>query len=152
MFNFFKKKPSNKLLSFYVDGSCYKNGKHNAYSGCAYYCLDTEHKQSLSGDYNLKHTNNTAELKAILYALKHAKAEKAARVRIYSDSEYSINSLSKWRLSTRWKNYDQIKEIKEMMKEFKEVSFEWIKGHHASKMNMLVDKLAYDFVRYNKPQ
>lgn len=143
MFNIFKRK--HALLSIYTDGSCQNNGSPEAVAGYAWYCLETKEKGVGSGEYDGKETNNTAELLAIYHALKYAQG-KTQYVRIFSDSQYAIMSASKWGLHPGKKNYQLIADIKQAMREFEIVEFEWVKGHNISQWNNYVDSLAYGYV------
>ena len=102
------------LLSIYTDGACVRNGKPNAKSSYAFFCLENHYKEVGTGEWDGKHSNNTGELKAILQALRYA-VGKTKWARIFSDSKYAINSSSIWlpdrkpAKGTRIKNYDLIK-------------------------------------------
>jgi ribonuclease HI len=93
-------------------------------------------------------TNNKAELYAIKKALKIFNGD----IIIYSDSMYSINSLTIW--YKKWekngfigsnkksiKNKKLIISIHELMKN-RNVELKYIKAHNGHKMNELADKLA----------
>ena len=85
-------------------------------------------------------TNNIAELTAIKIGLG-AVTDKNKQVIVYTDSQYSIGVLS----NPTWKpkkNKELIKEIKEIMLDFKDLSFQWVKGHSDNRENNIVDELA----------
>ncbi|KAI0310010.1 ribonuclease H-like domain-containing protein, partial [Amylostereum chailletii] len=77
----------------YTDGSCLDNGKPHARAGAGVY-------QGENSSRNLvlrvpdEQTNNRGECLAILVAL--AKASPDRPLRIYSDSEYAIRSVTWW--------------------------------------------------------
>jgi len=83
-------------LQIYCDGSCNPNpGK--AGSGIAVY-RDGTLVELWYGRYHANGTNNSAELNALLHALRIAEAAVAEgrTAQILCDSAYSINCISKW--------------------------------------------------------
>lgn len=86
-------------LHIWTDGSCLNNGKDNAMSGIGifYGANDTRNVSSrLPVD---KHTNNRAELCAILYTLCTNLGSQS--IVIHTDSRYSIDCIVQY--SPRWK-------------------------------------------------
>jgi len=90
-----------EMLRVYTDGSCINNGKKagsKAAIGVAYPDFAAEcFGEPLPAE--MHPTNQTAELHAIYAGLEHLKTITAAPervVRICTDSEYSINCLTKW--------------------------------------------------------
>ena len=80
------------MICIYTDGSCINNGKKNAKAGIGVYFGEND-KRNVSKRIKGKQTNNTAELKAILKAIKIIKKEdnfKDLDITIYTDSKYSI--------------------------------------------------------------
>lgn len=135
-------------MNIYCDGGCWNNGRPDAVSSYGFICLEDEYEESGSGEWGGKNTNNTGELKAMLHAMKYAKG-KTKRLRIYSDSQYAINSLSVWSLGPHKANFTLIRECRQAMKDFDSVGFEWVKGHHLSEMNHRADQLATDWLMEN---
>ena len=100
-------------------------------------------------------TNNQMELSAIITALKLLKHNNVTgNVTLYSDSEYCVNSITKW-LNTWIKNNYNIgskKEIKNipLWEEFRKlrdsinckVEYLWVKGHENNEFNNLADQNA----------
>jgi ribonuclease HI len=86
----------------YTDGSCINNGKENALAGIGVFFEDDD-PRNVSSKIKGKQTNNTAEIKAILKAIKILKKEikKEKKVMIYSDSMYAIRCCTSYGL----KNY-----------------------------------------------
>ena len=84
----------------YTDGACRNNGKHNALSSIGIYFSNRNlHKiDNISEVLKLsKHTNNIAELTAINKSLTLIKQNDIKLpVHLYTDSEYSLNVLTKW--------------------------------------------------------
>lgn len=116
-------------IDIYTDGSCINNGKKNAYSSWAYHIYKNDtlifEKAGILPEKYGTHTNQKAELCAILFALNYLlennntliKHNSDSIIRLYSDSEYSIKCLNEWSLNwtqNDWKikkNSDLIKEI-----------------------------------------
>lgn len=91
-------------------------------------------------------TNNRMEIMGVLETLKYFKTP--INIKIYSDSQYVVNSIVnghvfKWFKEQDYskKNLDLWFELVDML-EFHNVTFEWVKGHDNNPMNELADKLA----------
>lgn len=94
-------------------------------------------------------TNNRMEMTAILRALQAV--PDGARIKVFSDSSYCVNGLTKWRAG--WKKKRWMKAGKPMLNrdlwllledEMARVfaSFEWVKGHAGNPNNERADRLA----------
>ena len=86
------------------------------------------------------------EIRGVLETLKFFKTP--VRIKIYSDSQYVINSIVNKHVYTWFaekdfskKNLDLWFELIDQLS-FHDVSFEWVKGHEVNEMNNLADKLA----------
>jgi ribonuclease HI len=147
----------NKFL-VYTDGACRNNGKANAISSIGIYFSNKNQKYINNISEVLKlnnHTNNIAELTAINNSLKLIKENDIKLpVRIYSDSQYSINTLTKW--YPKWsekdkkskKNIPLIEETYNLINEIKP-ELKYIKAHtnlndEHSLGNAIADQLAND--------
>jgi len=111
----------------YTDGACTNNGRKNARSSIGVYFSDNNlfKIDSFSRVLNVpKHTNNIAELTAIKESLKLIYINNVDKINypinIYTDSEYSLNVITKWypnwsdkQKSTK-QNIPLIKEIYEL--------------------------------------
>ncbi|MCX7728380.1 MAG: ribonuclease HI [Bacteroidia bacterium] len=135
---------STEYIRVYTDGACSNNpGK----GGWAAILLYKNKVKKLSGGYK-KTTNNRMELMAVIEALSAIK-NKQLPVIVYSDSEYVVNSINKGYIY-QWmskdfknvKNPDLWKKLISMMREFKNLRFEWVKGHANNKLNEECDKMA----------
>ena len=95
MANFVKKTPiyDDDRSYVFTDGSCINNGKKNSYGGYGVF-FSKNNVKNVSQKMSGKVTNNKAELSAILEALKLLTPE--LKYYIVSDSEYSINCVTKW--------------------------------------------------------
>ena len=87
----------NKVIKVYTDGSCLKNGRQGAVAGIGVY-FGRGDPRNISLPYLNKPTNNRAEMTAILEAYKALGEEisRGERVKIYTDSNYTINCFTKW--------------------------------------------------------
>ena len=139
---------------YYTDGSATGNGTKNSIGGFG--IVEIDENNNILWEYqenNLKgETNNSMELMAILYALKHIEIEEISFMKpvIYSDSAYCVNLINDWMYSWErngWKrpknqevkNLDIIKQIFELadIAEIRKV-----KGHSDNYWNNYVDELA----------
>lgn len=91
-------------IHVWTDGSCINNGKDNASSAIGvFYPFDTSSNMASKLPVE-KHTNNRAELCAILYVLCTNYAYKD--IVIHTDSEYAIKCLTEYKdiwISNGWK-------------------------------------------------
>ncbi|MGF0226370.1 RNase H family protein [Dietzia natronolimnaea] len=96
-------------------------------------------------------TNNQGELTAVLDLLRQT-AHSPEPLHILCDSQYVINSVTKWMAGWKrkgWKkadgkpvlNVEVMKALDEAMKG-REVTFEWVKGHAGHELNEKADVLA----------
>lgn len=96
----------NDTFDIFTDGSCFNNGsKHlKHYGGIGVYFNDNSVENiSEPLDVNEKKTNNTAELKACIRAIKVVSTlDIKKKIIIYSDSSYVINCVTKW-----YKNWEK---------------------------------------------
>ena len=144
--NLIKRLTQYPTLSIYCDGACWGNGTDDARASYGLYCIETLYEEAGDGSYKGKATNNTGELTAIYRSLVYAKG-KTGYLRIFSDSQYAINSVNRWALTPLKKNFYLIKACRELLREFDVVEFEWVKGHNMSEWNEYVDALATRFLR-----
>ena len=121
-------------IHLYADGACSGN-PGPAGVGVLMRYKDKERRISkFLGDA----TNNIAELMAVKVGLESVK-NRSVPVIIYTDSQYTIGVLGKWKAK---KNIDLVKEIKNLISSFTQVSFVWVRGHSGNIENEIVDKLA----------
>ena len=131
------------MLQIYVDGACSNNQNQvfaKARSGAYFPSLKKGVSRDLSGEV---HTNNRAELDAIILALEQLQEMGKAEldVTIFSDSKYAMNIATKL-----WKNknnHDLVEKLWKQMAAHKgQIKFEYVRGHSKDENNDMADKLA----------
>ena len=132
----------SKSIIIFTDGACSKNGKKNATAGIGIHFPNKEFND-ISEVFNLTPvTNQRAELYAIYVALKKVtEAPNFNKAIIYSDSQYSIKSVTLWIKNWEkndWKtangqtvkNQDIIKPINDILKKHKrKITFKHVRSH-----------------------
>lgn len=122
----------------WTDGACAGNGSPNAKAAWAFVSGKTEKAGPVIG----KQTNNTAEGYAIYHALLWAATEKKKIIKVYSDSQITLNNLKK--------SPDKIKENREIFELIEDliaannltVDYEKVLGHSGNPNNERADRLA----------
>ena len=149
----------------YTDGSCSINNKtKNCLGGFAYLIIANGVYLFSSGCENT--TNNRMELKAVIESLRFClnnsffKKCSIENVVIYTDSKYvcsNYDSLESW-VNNNWKgsknrdiaNKDLWMELCEIIPEFHNLKFKWVKGHSNNQFNKIVDRLAKNATKLMK--
>ncbi|KAL8787099.1 MAG: hypothetical protein Q9195_007927 [Heterodermia aff. obscurata] len=103
--------PMEELI-IYTDGSCLSNGQSEQKMACAGYGI---HFPQLSRDWDIalqfstieKHTNQRAELLAVIRALQLVQVRSLGckRISIFTDSMYAVQGLNEWIPKWRTTNY-----------------------------------------------
>ena len=140
------------MYHIYTDGACSGNGKEVNHGGYGVVVVENDRIVTKFGKPSNNTTNNREELKAILAALFWI-GEKDAT--IYSDSAYSLNTITTWMYSWANKgwiksdkkvpeNLDIIKVVYDIMDNgFKtNVNFVKVKGHSGELFNEIADAIA----------
>lgn len=127
----------SKLYSvkLYTDGACSGN------PGIGGWAYVLPHFSEEDSDYEKATTNNrmeiTAVIKGLQAALNHLIVDK---VEVITDSQYVVNTMTKgWQ---KKKNVDLWRELDELVNQFQEVTWTWVKGHADNKYNKRCDELA----------
>jgi len=144
----------------FTDGSCTNNGYKNAEGGYGIHFPNGELNDISKKFTKAPVTNQRTELYAIYIALKRIfNRLKFKKVTVYTDSDYSINCLTKWMYSWEkngWvnstkqpvKNVDIIKKIKHIISDKKDIiKFIHVRSHTGKNTfeaihNDIADKLA----------
>jgi ribonuclease HI len=151
--------PSPPRFLAYADGSSLSNP--GGPGGTGFVVFDREcsalrfggNRYVTDGEYSV--TNNRMELRAVLEALEGL--PNGASVEIISDSQYTLNAISKWIHGWRkkkWRtaegkpvlNRDLIEAIDLRTREL-QVRYRWVRGHDGHPVNEIVDALASSAAR-----
>lgn len=138
-------------LTVFTDGCCTNNGHPNARAGIGVYWGPADSRnvaQRLGG----RQTNNRAEIHAAIHAIRQAKRQGARHLVIKTDSQFMINSMTKW--IVKWKtngwtlangnpvvNKEDFEELDEVQKD---IGIAWVhvRGHQGIMGNEQADQLA----------
>ena len=136
-------------ITIYTDGSALGNPGPGGYG--IVIMMDGDMSEISQG---YRHTtNNRMEMMAVITALECLE-DPERPVKIYSDSQYTLNGITKgWAKSWRkkgWKksdgkpakNIDLWKQILNLVDQFKDLTFEWVRGHAGDPLNERADELA----------
>lgn len=117
-------------------------------AGWAWY-IDDDHWASGGWAHG---TNNMGELKAVLDLFEATASRPEAKLRVYCDSQYVINSLTKWMPGWKkkgWKKSDgkpvlnrDLLEALDRALTGRDYEFIWVKGHAGHALNEKADSLA----------
>lgn len=143
----------NDKVCLYSDGASRGNGKETSIGAWAVVIHYDSKKDSMSMAVpNI--TNNQAELTAILMGLKELQklGFENKPIEIFSDSAYCVNGINDWVhgwVRNGWinskkkpvENKELWKEIYEIRRDFKNLSFTKVKGHSDNKGNIEADLL-----------
>ena len=146
---------SAAVFHIFTDGSCPDNGRRGAKGGFGVHVYsDKQSGLDISEPLmpNEQQTNNRGELRAIQAALdlidKHGSKwyKDHGKIKIWTDSEYCINSLVKW--SAGWKrnnwmkrdgcliqNLDLVRPMYERLSKMPRVSLQHVRAHQDGKKN-----------------
>ena len=80
----------------FTDGSCLNNGKPDSAAGYGIHYPNKEHPDVGRPFNHPPMTNQRAELYAIYKALKTTTKENYTKIKLYSDSDYSMKCLTQW--------------------------------------------------------
>lgn len=159
------KSATNSPIVVFTDGACVGNGKAAAKGAYAVVWPEHPHLDQahpLPPKDHHKHTNNRAELSAVILAIeladKELDAEREKTLVVYTDSMLTINSMTEWMPKwkrTGWKkltdgkpvaNVDLLRKLDELMRG-RNVVFRHVKAHtkgtsYEAVNNDKVDRLA----------
>ena len=138
------------VLVVFTDGSIIDNGGENALGSWAF---SFTYKDNYYEEYGIikNSTSNISELTAIMKSLQKIK-DKTVPVMLYSDSQYCVNAITKWRQSWENKNFrtstgdpvknkELIQNIYKEVDKFRDIGFQWVRGHNGNVRNERVDEL-----------
>lgn len=134
------------IIKIYTDGACSGNPGKGGWGAILLY----QDKEKTINGFDPETTNNRMELIAVIEALKIIK--KNIKIKIYTDSNYVKDGITKWIFSWKkngWKNSkkqvvknsDLWQELDLLVQKY-DVEFFWVKGHNGDKYNEIADQLA----------
>ena len=125
-------------VEIWTDGACINNGFEHAKAAWAFVAADHEEAGLVHG----KQTNNVAEGLAILRALQWSAKKGYKKIKIYSDSQISINNMHKGAAKVKM-NAEIFFESEKVIRDNKlTVVFEKVLGHSGDINNERADQLA----------
>ncbi|MFI5131124.1 MAG: ribonuclease HI [Chitinophagales bacterium] len=135
---------SSNVVTMYTDGASRGNPGPGGYGVIL---MVGQHRKELSQGFKLT-TNNRMELMAVLAGLEAMKKQ-GQQIKIYSDSQYVVNSVEKGWLNT-WiaTNFKGGKKNKDLWLQYHHlaktqfIKFVWVKGHADNPFNNRCDELA----------
>jgi ribonuclease HI len=158
-------------MRVFTDGSCLNNGRPNAKAGyAAWFPENPSWSEAHRVPDNEPQTNNRGELSAIRLAAEILERRGCLSddIVIYSDSDYSINCLSKWLpgwIARGWKtadgkdvsNRDLIEDTTNRLARFRSHRFHHVAAHTGgkddlSRQNAVVDRMARGTVEDLPPE
>ena len=136
------------MIEVYIDGS----SKGNPGPGGAGIVINRDEETLSMHGIPLGHvTNNQAEFLAFKHALTELKQQglSYSPINILTDSTLVVGMFSQnWRAKA---NRDLVLEIKQMLKEFPDLSFTYVRGHSGIKGNEEADALAQEAADFQEP-
>ena len=137
------------MIEVYIDGS----SKGNPGPGGAGIVIQDKATQETIGIQGIPLgyvTNNQAEFLALKHALMELKNQRLSHepVNIFTDSQLVAGIFSQ-----NWKaraNLDLVVEIRDLLKEFPQLTFGYVRGHNGNHGNELADSLAQEAAESQK--
>ena len=134
------------MIKIYTDGSCIGNPGSGGWAAI----IINSDKQNIISGRKKNTTNNQMELMAAIRALVFF--SKKQKIRIYTDSNYVKEGITCWIKiweKNNWKtaNKKKVKNVEfwkklNILSNFHDIEWKWVKAHSGDPMNSLVDKLA----------
>ncbi|MBW4643746.1 MAG: ribonuclease HI [Goleter apudmare HA4340-LM2] len=148
-----------KIQSIYTDGACTGNPGPGGWGTVVYFSDGSIHEM---GDAASHTTNNKMEMQAAIAALQYLQASGQTQpITLYTDSEYLINSITKWLKGWKkkgWKKADgnpvQNQDLLEILDDLNsQLSVNWqhVRGHSGNIGNERCDAIARAFASGNIP-
>ncbi|KPJ13751.1 Ribonuclease H1 [Papilio machaon] len=138
-------------VQVYTDGACSSNGRNGARAGIGVYWGDG-HPLNVSEPVTGRATNNCGEIQAATSAIKIALQNKVKKLTINTDSQFLINSVTKWMPGWKrkgWKlqsgepvkNEKDFKELDEIQNKL-QIKWVYVEAHKGVHGNEMADQLA----------
>ena len=134
------------MIKIYTDGSCIGNPGPGGWAAI----ILMGAKQNVISGRKKNTTNNQMELMAAIRALVFF--TKKQKIKIYTDSNYVKEGITNWIKiwgKNNWKtaNKKKVKNVElwkklNILSNFHDIEWKWVKAHSGDPMNNMVDKLA----------
>ena len=137
------------MIEVYIDGS----SKGNPGPGGAGIVIQDKATQETLGIHGIPLgyvTNNQAEFFALKHALIELKTQRLSHepVNILTDSQLVVGIFSQnWKAKA---NLELVMEIRDLLKEFPQLTFAYVRGHNGNQGNELADSLAQEAAESQK--
>lgn len=142
-----------KIQSIYTDGACTGNPGPGGWGTVVYF---SDHSIHEMGDAASHTTNNKMEMQAAIAALQYLQASRQTEpITLYTDSEYLINSVTKWIKGWKkkgWKKSDgnpvQNQDLLQILDDLNSdlaVNWQHVRGHSGNIGNERCDAIARSF-------
>ena len=137
------------MIEVYIDGS----SKGNPGPGGAGIVIQDKATQETLGIHGIPLgyvTNNQAEFLALKHALIALKTQGLSHdpINILTDSQLVVGIFSQnWKART---NLELVTEIRDLLKEFPQLTFAYVRGHNGNHGNELADSLAQEAAESQK--
>ena len=146
------------IQSIYTDGACTGNPGPGGWGIVVYFDDGSIHEMGDSAQYT---TNNKMEMQAAIAALEFFKLSRQTQpITLYTDSEYLINSITKWMPGWKkkgWKKSDgnpvQNQDLLEILDQLNSRLIQWqhVRGHSGNIGNERCDAIARCFANGKTP-
>lgn len=133
-------------LEIWTDGSSIANGTPDCVGGWSAVFMMGQKKYIRYGHLTAPSSNNRGEIAGVLYSILTFVDKKDWEIQIYSDSQYVVNSINKWRHKWKRSNYEGIKNPDLLIPLFEawdkhgNANINWVKGHAGTYGNELADQ------------
>lgn len=135
------------LIDIYTDGSSKANGKPECIAGWAMVIPDFNGKMFVRyGHLPAPSSNNKGEIMGVLYAMHLFSKQDRFQIRVFSDSQYVVKSVTEWRKKWAAEGYEGVKNKHLLMPLFdaydrspRRPFLQWVKGHNGNPGNEAAD-------------
>ncbi|OXA56000.1 ribonuclease H1 isoform X2 [Folsomia candida] len=138
-------------VTVFTDGACSANGKKAAKAGIGVWFGD-DHELNISEPVIGRQTNNTAEIQAAERAIVQAKNAGITKLKLKTDSQFTINCVTMWLNKWRRNDYklangNDVKNREDLVKLDQamsgiEIKWSYVQGHKGHYGNERADSLA----------
>ncbi|XP_003746993.1 ribonuclease H1 [Galendromus occidentalis] len=154
-----RSRPRREVPVVYTDGACSGNGMAGAKAGIGVYWGDGD-PRNVSEPLKGKPTNNRAEIQAATRAIQQAKEQGYEEVEIRTDSDFLVQSTTKWMPGWQEKNWKTAagkpvinkEDFEDLLEASKGIDVKWthVNGHSGIHGNEQADNLAVSGMLKNR--